>query len=128
MEPALEQTDTERPECVICLERLSVTAGSTIKLPVGDSKDAVSRLDSASGHPDVPITAIGGTVATTDDKCSVLEEVSSISGCSHIYHDKCIKEWSLVTNSKYFHDSLLDLFFLESFFKLIILVIFHFIP
>jgi hypothetical protein len=127
MEPALEQTDMERPECVICLERLPVTAGSTIKRPVGDSDDSVVRLDSAGDPVNVPITVIGGTVATADDKCSVLAEVSSISGCSHIYHDKCIKEWSLVTNSKYLLNSLLDLIFLDPLFQLIIFIIFYFI-
>lgn len=105
MESKLAQTDTEGLECVICLERLLVAAGSTSDTLDDISKGSVVGFDDTNSTEDVAIPFSSSTVTTTDDKHNIIAEVSSISGCNHIYHDKCIKEWSSVTNSKYLHNS-----------------------
>lgn len=75
----LPEVDENAVYCVICMEALSDS------FPV--DTDVQHKNKSVSNDK------IGDNIE--------LSEIASVSGCRHIYHDSCIKEWSSVTNSEY---------------------------
>lgn len=112
--------EEEPASCVICLEEflLAPVEGGGIAsvaepLPCATDTDiknknkSVSTLSKSNLMDEKLEEGVSNVELETPavtDKTSPPDfrgEVASISGCNHIYHDKCIKEWSSVTNSKF---------------------------
>lgn len=115
----LSSTFEEAEPCVICLEPfLSPSADGGKPEAVDDTAAASAAAPSATAVDSLDIDTdtkkknktvtvpLDDPPETAQESISLpplppnfLSEVASLSGCDHKYHDKCIKEWSSVTNS-----------------------------
>lgn len=94
----------EPAACVICLEEFLPPPPDTSALGVGQDIDTDVKNKNktiSKAVEEVPTKDNGVATDESANLPNMLLEVASLSGCNHIYHDKCIKEWSSVTNSEY---------------------------
>lgn len=123
LEMASSYTVDELPSCVICLEQFlppSPIDEATLSAAHNDIDTDLNKKNKSVSIPledsvvlppvlqEISPFATDNTPALSPP--ALLGEVSSLSGCDHIYHDKCIKEWSDVTNSKSLRSESLRLF------------------
>lgn len=107
----------EPDACVICLEAFlppvaeeahaealaePVSALGVLDIDTDIKNKNKSKKKTIFNNVEEPVGK--GDAGATDSAILPLDflgEVASLSGCDHKYHDKCIKEWSSVTNSTY---------------------------